>query len=207
MSGRRFTAALVAALTFFAAAPAWANDPSAAGERATAERPGATGPLGRPGSRATAPGAATAALSGPWHIRNRHSGQCLTIHLASTAENAPAVQYPCDYTYPYNEEWYFDGYHIINGHSGKCLTIHLASMADNAGVVQYTCDSSPPFNEDWLGEDLSPVDDWIHIVNYFHSGKCLTIHLASTAWNARAVQYTCDYSYPYNEEWYLEPLF
>jgi hypothetical protein len=41
-----------------------------------------------------------------YHIRNVHSGSCLTIHGASTANNAFGVQYTCDNrNAPYNEEW------------------------------------------------------------------------------------------------------
>lgn len=43
--------------------------------------------------------------SGPWHVVNRHSGRCLTVQNASTANNAYALQYGCDYAAPYNEEW------------------------------------------------------------------------------------------------------
>jgi hypothetical protein len=40
-----------------------------------------------------------------YHIVNRHSGKCLTIQNASTANTAQAVQYTCDHNAPYNEEW------------------------------------------------------------------------------------------------------
>lgn len=41
-----------------------------------------------------------------YHIRNAHSGLCLTIHGASTANGAFGVQYTCDdRNFPYNEEW------------------------------------------------------------------------------------------------------
>src|SRR5262245_38126406 len=91
-------------------------------------------------------GLPAAARPEPFHIVHHHSGQCLTIQNVSTADNAPAVQYTCDNSYPYNEDWYLDGYHIVNRHSGKCLTIRDVSTADNAAAVQYTCDNSYPYN-------------------------------------------------------------
>ncbi len=152
-------------------------------------------------------GRSVAALSGPWHLVNIHSEKCLTVSGASTANNAGAVQYTCDFLSPHNEDWYLedvygsgDYWHIINAHSGKCLTVSGASLANNAGAVQYTCDLSFPYNEEWVLENVSgPRASW-HVSNA-HSGKCLTVFGASLANNAGAVQYTCDYSLPYNEEW------
>jgi hypothetical protein len=69
------------------------------------------------------------------------------------------VQYTCDSSYPYNENWTLVPvteftYHLVNQHSQKCLTILNVSTSDNANAVQYTCDYSAPFNEEWQVELL-----------------------------------------------------
>jgi hypothetical protein len=165
-------------------------------------------------ARAATPGPAVenslaGPLYGPYHIENVRSGLCLTIQGASTATNALALQYTCNTTAPYNEDWWLEDlspgdnwYHFVNGHSGLCLTVQGASTANNARTLQYPCDYSAPYNEEWLLEDLSPYNSHVHLRNR-HSNKCLTIQSASLSNNALAVIYTCDYSAPYNEEWRL----
>jgi hypothetical protein len=155
--------------------------------------------------------ATAAADSGPWHIVSRHSGMCLTIQGASTAQDAAALQFPCNYTSPFNEDWFLDDlstadpyFHIVNSHSGMCLTIQGASTAQDALAIQFPCDFSPPYNEEWYFEDLSTADPFYHIVNR-HSGMCLTIQGASTAQDALAIQFPCNYTPPFNEEWQLVP--
>ncbi|MEU4449619.1 RICIN domain-containing protein [Actinosynnema sp. NPDC050801] len=137
-------------------------------------------------------------LDGPWHIVNRHSGKCLAVNWASHDERAWVVQHTCEYSAPYNEEWYFDGAHIVNGHTGKCMAVNWASHDERAWVVQHTCESSAPYNENWNREHLA--SGYSHFVNQ-HTGKCLAVNWASHDERAWAVQHTCEYSAPYNEEW------
>ncbi|WP_432825692.1 RICIN domain-containing protein [Dactylosporangium sp. CA-092794] len=56
---------------------------------------------------ATRRGLTAGTLDGPWHIVNGNSGKCLTIFYASSADNANAVQFTCDYSSPYNGDWAF----------------------------------------------------------------------------------------------------
>lgn len=49
------------------------------------------------------------------------------------------------------------------------------------------------------GRTAAAVSGPWHFVN-LHSDKCLTVSGAGTANNAGAVQYTCDYGLPINEE-------
>lgn len=83
------------------------------------------------------------------HLVNADTGKCLTMQGASTANNAMAVQYDCDSSPPFNENWVIDGNHIVNWHSNKCLTVYYASTAENITAVQFTCENSAPFNENW----------------------------------------------------------
>jgi len=91
--------------------------------------------------------------------------------------------------------------HLINYHSRKCLTIYGASTANNANAVQYDCENQSPFNEDWYLEDVYGDGSWYMLRNGNALNKCLTVYGASTANNANVVQYDCDYSYPFNEQW------
>jgi Ricin-type beta-trefoil lectin domain len=145
----------------------------------------------------------------PFRLVNRHSGKCLTIQNASTENDALAIQFTCDSSAPFNERWFLDDlspsdpyYHLVNNHSNRCLTIQNASTATDARALQFTCDFAPPFNEEWQLVDLRASDPYFHIVNR-HSGKCLTIQNASFSNDARALQFPCDFSAPFNEEWQL----
>ncbi len=93
-------------------------------------------------------------------------------------------------------------YHLDSVPSGKCAAIQNASKFDNARALLFTCDNSSPLNDYWYFEDLSANDDYYHIVNE-HSDRCLTVQNASKNNNALALQFTCDYNTPYNEEWFL----
>jgi hypothetical protein len=86
------------------------------------------------------------------HITNINSGLCLNVARASTADNAPVIQYTCQNTFT-NDRWAAvtnpNGYFWIkNENSGLCLNVAGASTADNAPVIQYTCQSRF-LNESW----------------------------------------------------------
>lgn len=80
--------------------------------------------------------------------------------------------------------------YVVARHSGKCLTVRGASHADNAVVNQYRCVGAK--NQRWrlemIGGDPSLGSAVLRNIN---SGKCLTVHGASTAKGAKLDQYTC----------------
>ena len=84
--------------------------------------------------------------------------KCLTVQGASTANNAPIIQYECNMG-P-NEEWFVeyketlatpsgnaDFYWIENRNSFKCIVVQGAGTTDGAKLVQYDCNLGP--NELW----------------------------------------------------------
>lgn len=156
-------------------------------------------------------GVAAALYSGPWLIVNLNSGLCLTIYQASENNDANAVQFTCDTTWPYNERWYrekstHDGWvHLVNENSNLCLTVYYARTDNDAPVVQFACDWESPFNEEWYVDPL-PDGQWVHITNY-NSLLCLTVSGASTNNEANAVQFGCDSTWPYNEYWKFKDPF
>jgi hypothetical protein len=143
-------------------------------------------------------------FTGPWHIRNKHSGLCLSIYLGSKRYGAPAVQVPCNDNYPATRGWYAAGFHFENGYS-RCLKVTGDSMDDDVVAVQMGCEYAPPHTENWLMviESL-PFTGWVHLVNE-HTGKCLMPFESSTVMNAAIVQYTCDFALP-SQEWKLEAV-
>ncbi|WP_409239638.1 RICIN domain-containing protein [Streptomyces sp. PA5.6] len=80
--------------------------------------------------------------------------------------------------------------YVVARHSGKCLTVRGASHANNAVVNQYRCVGAK--NQRWrlemIGGDPSLGSAVLRNIN---SGKCLTVHGASTAKGAKLDQYTC----------------
>ncbi|MFI7316938.1 RICIN domain-containing protein [Streptomyces venezuelae] len=80
--------------------------------------------------------------------------------------------------------------YVVARHSKKCLTVRGASHADNAVVNQYRCVGAK--NQRWrlemIGGDPSLGSAVLRNIN---SGKCLTVHGASTAKGAKLDQYTC----------------
>ncbi|GAA1617354.1 RICIN domain-containing protein [Actinoplanes couchii] len=92
-----------------------------------------------------------------YHLVNRHSGKCLAVQNAGTADNARILQFTCDNTAPHNDDWYLTSpfvnsseVHIVNRHSGRCLTVQNASLNNNAPILQFGCESNAPYNESWL---------------------------------------------------------
>lgn len=124
------------------------------------------------------------------HVKNRHSGKCLTVHGASKANNATVDQYTC--VGGANQRWRFEWtggltYALRNENSGKCLTVHGASKAKGARVDQYTCvgASNQSFRINISTPSKTPIMPT-------HSGKCLDVQGGSKANNAPVIQWTCN---------------
>jgi hypothetical protein len=90
------------------------------------------------------------------------SGKCLTVQNASTANNAPIIQYTCNTGG--NEEWRvayvktvngLDYYRIIGRQSGKCITVQNKSTADGAKLLLYDCNGGD--NQHWTWFSPSQV--------------------------------------------------
>nr|WP_211267292.1 RICIN domain-containing protein [Nonomuraea candida] len=84
----------------------------------------------------------------------RHSGKCVDVVSASTADGAEIAQYGCNGGA--NQRWEFRdlgaGYHqIVAAHSGKCLDVDAASTADNARILQWSCNGGQ--NQQWQAQD------------------------------------------------------
>ncbi|MWA11449.1 RICIN domain-containing protein [Streptomyces sp. BA2] len=129
-----------------------------------------------------------------YSLTARHSGKCLDVSDASSADGAAVVQYSCDGGL--NQQWRLedagDGYvRVLAQHSGKCLDVADEATGDGAFVNQYRCGSGA--HQQWRFEDRGSGgrgDDTYRLVSR-HSGKCLDVADESTGDGARLVQWTC----------------
>ncbi len=138
----------------------------------------------------------TAAQAAPpiwssWDVA--HSGLCMDVKEAGTANKVPLQQYYCNggtaqlFTLePVGNEGF---YQIRNYNSGKCLDVYGGSTAENAAVIQYTCHGDT--NQWWYQAPIISVPGYYHFVNR-RSWKCLTVQYGSILSEARLVQYTCN---------------
>jgi hypothetical protein len=120
----------------------------------------------------------------------RHSGQCVDVRDASTANNAAVIQWGCNGGY--NQQWRFQsvggGYvQIIARNSGKCLDVTSASTSDGASIIQYTCGTG--YNQHWSVQDAG--GGYVRLVAR-HSGKCMDLPSASQNQNVQFKQYGCN---------------
>ncbi len=122
-------------------------------------------------------------------IVNQHSGKCLDVVDASSADQAKVQQFHCHLGS--NQRWTFNqNGEIINQQSGKCLDVVDASSADQAKVQQFHCHGGA--NQLWR------VMQGGEILNQ-NSGKCLDIPNSDTADQVQLQQYTCHQGS--NQQW------
>jgi len=135
-----------------------------------------------------------------YYIKNQHSGKCMTVHGASTANGARIDQYTC-LSGAHNQWWvvYRVGTYLarITGYqSGKCLSVQGGSKKKGAALIQWTCNGADDqmFNSGWQSGKKQTIKG-------FDSQKCLDVQGASTANNARIIQWSCNGRT--NQKWYL----
>jgi hypothetical protein len=139
-------------------------------------------------------------------IRLAHSGKCLNVAGASTANSAKIIQYGCSATAA-NEQFKLvpkgSGNYWIQGvQSGKCLNVYNNSTANSAAIIQYTCNTQ--LNGLWKVDEV--VDKPTYRFVAASSGKCLNLPNSSTADSVALIQYTCSAAQTsLNEQFYLPP--
>ncbi|MCC3764492.1 RICIN domain-containing protein [Glycomyces sp. TRM65418] len=127
----------------------------------------------------------------------RHSGKCLDVIGASTADGAEVAQYTC--SGGANQQWRLQdaggGYvRLVAGHSGKCLDVEGASTANGARILQWSCNSGA--NQQWQVQDAG--GGYSRLIAR-HSGKCIDIAGSSTADGVRLTQWDCGSGQ--NQQW------
>jgi ricin-type beta-trefoil lectin protein len=131
---------------------------------------------------------------GTYTISAVHSGSCLDVAGAGTADGDNIHQWTCiggpTGGNP-NQRWRIvpqgDGSNdVIATHSNKCLDVAGAGTNDGANVHQWTCVGGA--NQRWVFFEVAPGQFTIVAV---HSGKCLDVAGAGTADGTNIQQWTC----------------
>lgn len=107
--------------------------------------------------------------NGTYSIKAKHSGKCLDVTGASTADGAALIQWTCHLAN--NQRWILtslgDGYYEVQSkHSGKCMNVTDASTANGARLQQLAC--SRGNQQQWFIEAQS---DGNYSMTARHSGK------------------------------------
>jgi ricin-type beta-trefoil lectin protein/proprotein convertase P-domain-containing protein len=137
---------------------------------------------------------------GPHRIVAVHSGGCLDVSGASTADGAQVHQWGCHGGA--NQQWQIqplgsDQYRLVAVHSGKCLEVVHAG--DNAAINQQPC------NVGWLHTSwlLTPVGTGTYALVSPHSNKCLEVSGAALHDGATIRQSSCHLGN--HQQWQLNP--
>jgi chitinase len=118
-----------------------------------------------------------------------HSGSCMDIAGASTADGAQIQEYACNGSAAQTfqtvalDSTYFK---VVNPQSGKCVDIAANGTADGTKVDLYTCNgtSAQAFKFVANGSNYTIVGK--------QSGKCLDVTAASSANGTKVDLYTCN---------------
>jgi len=132
-------------------------------------------------------------------VEVRHSGKCLDVLNASTADGVTLQQWRCHSGD--NQKWEITpvggGFHTFKVlHSNKCMEVSGYSTANGAQVVQSNCDGGG--NQQFTFVD---VGDGYRQIRARHSGKCIDVSGNSQADNARVQQWNCAFNSQTNQDW------
>ncbi|AKJ27336.1 RICIN domain-containing protein [Caldimonas brevitalea] len=153
---------------------------------------------GEPGERAEA-----LALAGPgrYELKSAHSGLCLQVAGASTADGAKIQQATCSGSAAQRFDLVADAggtWRLVNVHSGKSLDVTDVSTANGALLQQWTTAATD--NQRFT---LTPQGDGYQLVAR-HSGKCVDVRDWSTAVGGAIQQWAC--APTANQRWSLTPV-
>jgi Ricin-type beta-trefoil lectin domain len=136
------------------------------------------------------PSAATAQIDpNAWYqVIVQHSGQCLDVLGATSANGLDLGQHPCHAGD--NQKFQFRPlssgfYRIVAGHSNKCVDQHGANFIDGGRIVQFDCHDG--FNQQWT---VIPDGAGFNFIQVRHSGKVMDVAGASFAIAAKVIQHS-----------------
>jgi len=135
------------------------------------------------------------------YLRALHSGKCLHVNGASSANGAAITQWDCA-NQPHIT-WrlrYLGGgsMYLVADHSGKCAQVNGGGTANSVQVTQWDCQPVP--HVIWR---LDAAPRGLFIVNR-KSGKCLHVEGASTRNGGDISQYACIDQL--NVQWTIVPV-
>jgi hypothetical protein len=119
----------------------------------------------------------------------RHSGKCLDVTGAGTADGVQLEQWTC--SGGANQDFSLqpmDGgfYEIVASNSGKCLDVYQQSLSNSAKIIQWDCWGGD--NQQWR---LRPMGGGYYELVGRGSVRCLNVTGSSTADGAPLQQYDC----------------
>ena len=138
---------------------------------------------------------------GRYTLKSVHSGMCLDVAGASTADNANIQQWSCNGSGAQAFDLSADAgnYHVLNANSGKSLDVANQSSANGANVLQWP----------WWGgnnQRFTLVDRGSaqYEVHFRHSDKCMDVDGWSTAAGGNVQQWACGGNQA-NQKWIFTP--
>jgi hypothetical protein len=123
-------------------------------------------------------------------LRNGHSGMCLEVASASTANNAPVQQWPCITS---GHQWWAEagnrnGYKLlVNYRSRKCLGVGgnaSQKLQNGTGLILWDCSM---VNDQWWRPEVQ--SNWTTVYRNLHSGQVIGIAQGSLTAGSRAIQW------------------
>lgn len=122
-------------------------------------------------------------------IKAVHSGKCVDVAGASTADGANLHQWDCHGRS--NQQFRVTAtasgvYQVTAVHSGKCVDVYRAGTVNGTKVQQWRCNGQN--NQRWR---LLAMGGGQYQIQAVHSGKCFEIAGASSARGANLQQWTC----------------
>jgi hypothetical protein len=140
------------------------------------------------------------------YIVNKHSGRCLTVRDASSADNAQVNQYRC--VGAKNQQWRLEfgggdpsvaAITLRNVNSGKCLTVH-GGVRKGASVDQYRCLAQP--NQTFSFLPSFPDRTPLYTKPLTSKKLALDVQGAATGDNAPVIVW--NFKHRTNQEWNIE---
>lgn len=132
---------------------------------------------------------ALALTPGTYSLQAVHSGKCVDVAAAGTADGAKLQQWGCNGKA--NQQFALKDlgsgvFEVRAVHSGKCADVAGWSTANGGAIHQWTCRGQA--NQKWRIADMG---DGQYQFKSVHSGKCLDVKGISTADGAAIHQWTC----------------
>jgi len=139
---------------------------------------------------------------GVYELRVQHSGLCLDLWSAGTADSQPIVQWSCNGSNA--QAWQFTHtgsgrYEVRSTASGKCMDVSGVSLNSGAVIYQWSCHGGG--NQRWQVIDNGDGTVRLQAV---HSGKVVDVYGGSTQAGTQLIQW--DWHGGGNQRWAMRRL-
>lgn len=130
-----------------------------------------------------------AVVAGTYTLQAVHSGKCVDVSAANTADGANIQQWSCNGSKA--QQWSVKdlgggAQELRAVHSGKCADVAAWSMSDGGNIHQWSCNGQN--NQKWQLVNIGSGEFQIKSV---HSGKCFDVAGAGKADGTNILQWAC----------------